>query len=488
MVSAEEVIDRRYNAYGGAAEVFRATELEVLADSGAGTGKSLAWLRKIDWRCREYPGARFFFARDTRKSLNESVLELFENEVLWPGHDAMTGTATRAHREKYSYPNGAEIVLIGLDDVDRHMSTRFDGGIIFEAHETSEEIYEKLLSRLRSYKTPYRQIGLDVNPQGEFHWINQRFPKAGEPNPRVETDADGNLTISRRRVLFRHEDNPLWFDHEKREWTKQGREYLGQVLGSLTGATRERLLFHRWVNEEGQVFPEFDPAIHCIYRHQVPELLSYTASMDFGANNPGCLQIWGYDKEQAGYRIVEIKRRDWTIDQWADAAVALHREFPYEVGIGDCAAKNDIAFMNKRLNMERGEDFSWVPCDKSKGVMHGIGLLRDLFRRRSIFFVKDSMRYGVDPYLKMHKKPVCTEQELPGYVYKKNEEGKEIKEEPDRACPHDGIDATRYNAVYKWGKDFNPTPKRWVFAKPKGNEISVADAMGFLEIAEKEEW
>lgn len=488
--ASSETLDRRYVAYGGAAELIAATELEVLADSGAGTGKSLSLLRKADLIARTYPNSRQFFARDTRKSLSESVLELFETEVLWPDHPAMTGTATRAHREKYSYPHpqgNADIVLISLEEVDRHMSARFDRGYIFEAHETDETTYEKLLTRLRNFKTPYHQLCLDVNPQGEYHWINQRFPRAGEANPRVDISADGDVLVSRRRVLFLHQDNPVLFDHKRNEWTKRGREYLATQLGALTGATRERLLNHRWVNEEGQILPQFDPNVHCVYRKDVPELLSYTASMDFGINNPAVLQIWGYDKEQNGYRVAEVYRRGWTVDQWADAAIALHREFPYTVGVGDCAAAGDILYLNKRLRAERGEDFGWVPCDKSKGKMNGIALLQDLLRRRSIFFVKDALRFGSDDYLRLYKRPLCTEQEIPAWVWLKNEDGKEIKEKPAPG-PNHGIDAAIYNAVYKWGRDINPTPKKWDFDKPKPGTLSVADAMGFLEIAEKENW
>lgn len=486
MVSTPEKIDRRYRAIGGAAEFFACRDKEVLCESGAMTGKSHSLLRKADWTAWQHPGCRQFFARDTRKSMTESVLEEFETAILWPGHPAIVGTAQRAQRSHYVYPNGSEIVLFGLDDPGDAMSTQYDRGYVFEATQVKQEAWELLLSRMRKGKTDYHQLVADCNPDRRGHWLNKRFPQPGEPNPKPVFAADGRLVSSQRRIGYRHEDNPRLFDPDTGEKTEFGYEYIDGTLAMLTGARRERLLYHRWVSEEGQVWPEYDPEIHCVYRKDVPELLAYTASLDFGYNAPGCLQIWGYSKDQTGYRVGEVYRKGWTIDQWADAAIALHRMYPYTIGVGDSARPDDIAFLNKRLRSERGENFGWVACDKSRGVLHGIDLVRDLFRRKAIFLVKDAHHMGVDENLRQMNLPLSTEGEIDSYVFRKNEEGKEIKDEPDPSCPDHGCDTLRYNSVFKWGRDINPAPKRWVFPKPKWGEMSLAE--DFLEIAEKENW
>lgn len=487
-LDTEDAIDRRYQAIGGAAELFRSEDREVLAESGAMTGKTHSLLRKADWVAWQYPGCRQFFARDTRASMTESVLVEFESSVLWSGHPAIVGTASRAQRDHYVYPNGSEIIVSGLDNPDRIMSTQYDRGYVFEATECTQEAWENLLTRMRHGRTPYHQLVADCNPGAKGHWLNQRFPKAGEANPSLVYNKEGRLVSSRRRILYRHEDNPRLYDPDTGIKTAFGAEYIDGTLEGLTGARKKRLKDHLWVSEEGQIWPEFDEETHCIYAGQVPELRSYTASMDFGSNAPACLQVWGYDGDQRGYRVAEVYRRGWTIDQWADAAVALHREFPYSVGFGDAAAKGDIEFLNKRLRMERGENFAWTLCDKSKGARHGRDLVRDLIRRNVLFFVKGALRYGADEDLRGRMQPVCTEQEIPGYVYRKNEEGKEVKDEPDPGVPDHGCDATIYNAVAKWGKDFNEIEKKWVFPKPARGRMSVADAIGFHEIARREKW
>lgn len=483
-----EVIDRRYRAIGGAAELFRSRDDEVLCESGAMTGKSHSLLRHADYTARGNPGCRLFFARDTRKSMTESILVEFEEAVLWPGHPAIVGTAQRAQRSHYVYPNGSEIVLFGLDDPGDHMSTQYDKGYVFEATQVKQEAWEHLLSRMRNGKTDAHQLIADCNPGPRGHWLNQRFPKEGEPNPQIIRNAAGQVVSSRRRICYRHEDNPRLYDPDTGRKTEFGVKYIDGRLGMLTGARLQRLRYHRWVSEEGQVWPEYDPAIHCIYPKALPELLSFTASFDFGYNAPGCLQIWGYDKDQSSYRVAEVYRRRWTIDQWSDVAIKLHRIYPYSIGVADAARPDDIAFLNKRIRAERGESFGWIPCDKSRGVLHGLDLVRDLFKRRVLFLVKDAAIFGIDEELRMDGKPTGTESEIDSYVFRKNEEGREIKDEPDPACADHGCDSLRYNCVYKWGRDINPTPQRWDFKRPAPNELSVADAMGFLEVAEKEEW
>ena len=121
-----QVLDRTYHAYGGAAELFQCEALEVLYEAGAGTGKTFACLQKANHYARSYPGSRILFTRKTRKSMNESVLPQWEDDVLWPGHPAIVGTASKEHRDYYLYPNGSRVVLGGLDNVDRIMSAQYD--------------------------------------------------------------------------------------------------------------------------------------------------------------------------------------------------------------------------------------------------------------------------------------------------------------------------------------------------------------------------
>lgn len=452
-------IDRRYRAIGGAAEFIACEDKEVLCESGAGTGKTHSLLRKADRTAIINPGCRQFFARDTRVSMTESVLVEFEDSVLWPGHPAISGSASRANRHSYVYPNGSEIYVVGLDNPNRLMSTQFDRGYLFEATEATQEAWELMLSRMRNGRTPYHQLVADCNPGPRGHWINKRFPA-----DRDELKDDlGNVVGSRRRILYRHEDNPRLFDYDACDWTKFGREYLFGTLGALTGTRRERLLNHKWVSEEGQVWPEFDPETHCVYRAAVPPLHVHFASIDFGYNAPGCLQVWGFNKDRRGYRVAEVYRRGWTIDQWAECASKLQDEFKFYAGVADAARPDDIAVLNKKLRIARGVESTFIPCDKSRGVLHGIDIVRDALRKDGtghprMYLVKDSLREGADEYLRIQRQPLCFEDEIDSYVFRKNEEGKEIKDVPDPACADHACDSARYLWTYVWDKELVHLP------------------------------
>jgi hypothetical protein len=240
----EPPIDRRIALYGGNAEFFLCEDGEVLLEAGAGTGKTYTGLRKIDAFARSHPGCRILLCRKTRVSMNESVLPQWEQEVLWPGHEAFRGTATREHRTYYEYNNGSRVVLGGLDNVDRIMSSQYDLILVVEATEITLEDWEKLTSRLRNGMAPYSQAIADVNPGPEFHWLNKRAKR-------------GAMT----RILSRHTDNPRWYDHELEDWTEEGLAYQAR-LDKLTGVRRRRLRDHEWVSADGPIWPEFDSRKH----------------------------------------------------------------------------------------------------------------------------------------------------------------------------------------------------------------------------------
>jgi PBSX family phage terminase large subunit len=235
-------IEHLYHAKGAAARLFREQSPELLIEGPAGTGKTRAVLEKVNWLCEEHAGIRILICRATRVSMTESVLVTFENKVLWPGHPAVTGTASRANRHSYTYPNGSEIICGGLDNPDRIMSTEYDVICVFEATETSEEAVEKLATRLRNNVLPYQQLICDCNPAAPGHWLNQRALR-------------GQMV----RLLSRHNDNPSVTP-----------EYLGTLKG-LTGHRRARLYEGRWVAGEGTVYPEFDVERHVIRAFPIPD-------------------------------------------------------------------------------------------------------------------------------------------------------------------------------------------------------------------------
>lgn len=227
------MIVQAYRPYGGNLDAWRARDKEVLVSGPAGTGKSRGILEKIHWLCGAYT-CRWLIARQTRTSLTDTTLVTFEDKVVPFGHPALDG-GSRENRHSYKYPNGSEIVLGGFDQPTRMLSSEYDGIYIPEATEVSRGGYETALTRLRNNRLPVHQMIADCNPDAPTHWLYQRF-----------------LAGTIRLIETRHEDNPLLFDQDRKEWTQAGLDYLA-TLDRLTGAEKERLRYGRWVQAPGAI-------------------------------------------------------------------------------------------------------------------------------------------------------------------------------------------------------------------------------------------
>jgi hypothetical protein len=110
---------------GSLDEVWGAVADELMVSGPAGTGKSRAILEYLYYLSAAFPGCRGLVVRKTRASLTESALVTFETHVV-PGRPAWVANQMRRVRQSYQLPNGSEIVIGGLDNTSRFMSTEFD--------------------------------------------------------------------------------------------------------------------------------------------------------------------------------------------------------------------------------------------------------------------------------------------------------------------------------------------------------------------------
>ena len=249
---------------GAAGDLMVSREPEVLIEGPAGTGKTLACLTKCVANCEEVAGARVLIARATRVSMTQSLLVTLERTLITEKHHARkVSGAHRSGRTLYSFANGSEIVVGGLDNSERIMSTEYDLIYVAEATEITEEDWERLLTRLRNNRLHYQQAIADCNPGPPGHWLNQRA-------------ARGQM----RRLLSRHCDNPSLTP-----------EYLG-VLSKLTGHRRARLYEGRWVAGEGSVYgADFIEARNVIDPFTIPSDWPMFVGWDPGYDHPTAI-LW----------------------------------------------------------------------------------------------------------------------------------------------------------------------------------------------------
>jgi phage terminase large subunit len=158
-------------------------------------------LEKVHLFLMNYAGARGLIVRKTRASMTESVLVTFESHVATAG--CTLTNQQRRTRTAYDYVNGSSLVVGGMDNPDRLMSTEYDIIAVFEATELTEDDWEKLTTRLRNGKAPYQQIIADCNPAAPSHWLKRRADR-------------GQMAV----FPSTHKDNPrLW---DGKGWTKEG--------------------------------------------------------------------------------------------------------------------------------------------------------------------------------------------------------------------------------------------------------------------------
>lgn len=538
-----------YRAYGGAAELFKARDPRILLEGPANTGKTRAVLQLIDTLCLTAHGIRVLLARETLRSLRESVLVTLETKVWWPSHPIWSscGKAHRGQRMVYEYPVRGDnypstIVLGGLADVGWTYSMEYDVIAGFEAWEFSVDSIERLYRANRNHvlcrywsrnadlaaSVNYdwtsldwmarhecdQRIILDTNPADEYHPLNAlaapigsgdlaSIEKAEEPSSRVFRSPQHKFI----RILSRHVDNPACTEADL------------EKLRATTGATRARLYLGLWVSQEGQIWDEFDPTIHCISaeiervgvrstekvdrrplflvirggeKPRRVEIKWTFATQDFGYVSPGCVMVWGVDSEKNLYMLAEIYRTEQRDDWWADRIEEFFCEFDLRRLVCDSEDKERIEKLNDRLSRvgKRRAERIAEGVDKSARERAGdyviatIHIVKDRLAARTLFFLRDSLRAGRDEVLADEHKPLCGVQEIPGYVYRQLADGR-ILEEPSDTCPDHGCDAIRYACQFAWDIDLSRVTKRPPIVKGSFGEL-LDHQIAYDQIEERE--
>lgn len=421
-----------YVPYGAVDAVWRSRAPAILIDGPAGTGKTMGVLEKIDAALRRYDGCRWLIARKTRASMTESVLVTFEQKVLNPGNTIADG-AKRPNRQVYTYPNGSQLVVGGLDNPDRIMSTEWDGIATFESTELTQDDIEKLTTRLfRNNKMhhaadadPYSQLIMDTNPGPPTHFLIK-----------------GVEAKKWLRFPSRHTDNPTLYDQKTGLITPGGVKYMAS-LNQLTGHRRARLLEGHWSAAEGMVYPEFDHAKHVIDRFDIPKSWRRIRAIDFGYTNPFVCQWWAIDGDGRAFMYREIYHAQRIVSDHAKQIKAIEEDAGER--ITETVADHDA---EDRATLDRCNIGTTAAV---KDVTVGIQAVANRLRaagdgKPRLFFLRDSL-VERDNAIAEAKKPTCTPEEFDGYVWAKSPDGKPVKEEPVKVDDH-GCDTTRYLCMY----------------------------------------
>ncbi len=403
--------------FGACLELQNAKDEELLISGPAGTGKSRACLELIHSLAQEYNGSRFLIVRKTRTSLSESALQTFEDWVLGKGHPMIFGGPERRNRIKYSYPNGSEVYVGGMDKPGRIMSTEFDLIYVQEAIEIEEADWESLTTRLRNNVLPVQQLIADTNPSFPRHWLKMR--------------CDNRMT---KLLESRHEDNPILYDHENKQWMDVGRVYLAR-LDRLTGARKQRLRYGRWVQAEGVIYEDWDSTIHLIDRREIPEHWRKFRAVDFGFKNPFVCGWWALDEDDRMYlyRYMYMTRR----------TVKTHALDILKYSKDDKTMDPRIVCDHDAEDQATLKENGLETINADKRVSVGLEMVMERLKvqedkRARLFILRDSL-VETDQSLVDAKKPYRVEDEFDSYIWKITG----AKEQPVDKDNH-GVDMLRY--------------------------------------------
>ncbi len=340
-----------FRPLGAARELFNSRRQEILLAGPAGTGKTRAALEKLFLCLLKYPATRALLVRKTRASLTQSVLVTLEEKVIPPNHPVLLGPG-RGHRHSYILPNKSELVIGGMDNANRIMSTEYDMILACEATELNLSDWEKLLTRLRNAKMPYQQAIAECNPSYPEHWLNAR--------------ANNGLML---RLISRHEDNPIYFDPKTAQWTPEGTRYI-TTLGRLSGVRRRRLLEGTWAAPEGLVYESFSANIiapNPDSPYHLPDAvkpLRACASIDWGWRDPAAILIAVEAPDGTIYIVDEIYQSQLPIPQLMEHCRAMFNHWDVETCFADRSRPELMDMLHKHD----------LPCclPKSENIQNGI--------------------------------------------------------------------------------------------------------------------
>lgn len=415
-------------------------EREVYLDGPAGTGKTISALYKVHRLLSAFPGSRALVARKTNTALSGSAMVTYRNNILRNRRDIHWFGGNKVEPAAYRYPNGAEMIVNGLDKPEKVLSAEFDYAYINEAPECDEEDIEFVRMRLRPRTggpdIPYRQLIMDGNPGPPTHWLNERM-NAGRTH----------------RLLSRHEDNPRYFDLKTQDWTEEGREYIEGILGGLTGVRLARYRYGIWAAAEGTVYEDsWDRKRNVMKRFAIPAEWPRYMALDFGYTHPFVAKWYAEDDDGRAYCYREIYMTKRLVEEHAKQVKALSK---WGQPGGDPLPRTVYADHDAegRATFEKYTGLYTTPAHKavSEGIQAVAARLRPAGDGKPRLFYFEDALVERDQELVNTKKPTCTIEEFDSYVWDIRA-GQKKGEQPVKEFDH-GLDGDRY---YCAGRDLVP--------------------------------
>lgn len=298
---------------GGNQLAYDARDPEILVEGPAGTGKTRTILELFNNLCHTFDGTKALVLRKHKVQLATTCIATYREKVLTPEDNVTFFGGNDERPPAYEYANGSAIVLGGMDDPGKTLSSEYDIIFVNEATELTLEDWETLKRPLRHGVLRYQRLIGDCNPSHDKHWLLARC-------------ASG-LT---RRIKTTLKDNPEYYDEDGNE-TQAGAAYIHNQLEGMTGTRRQRLLLGEWVGMENAIYESLDRDKHV---KEIPEGMTWgkaAVGIDYGTVHISAVVV--VQKDSSG-RI--WARECWTGGEEEDPIVDIARSYKrrYNASVG----------------------------------------------------------------------------------------------------------------------------------------------------------
>lgn len=299
----------------------------------AGSSKSYFCVQKIIYRCLKQ-SIRVLVCRDTANSLRQSTFNLFGEIIKTWKIDKYI--KIRDTDMLITFPNGSQIIFVGLDDEGKLLSlNNISMVFVEEATEVDRGIVEQLSLRMRG-KVAQQQILMAFNPVSKDHWL-YNFCIENPPSSFILTHIN-------------YTENPFLSDEYRQaiEDIKERDPQRWRVYGlGEWGIDSEGLVFKNWREEEFDVMA------------LAKQGLEQRNGMDFGWIDPSTCARCFYDSANRKiYVFDEMYETGLQLDEISQKLTALgltRRDKIY----CDSAEPRSISYLKQ-------QGFYAMPCIKGK--------------------------------------------------------------------------------------------------------------------------
>lgn len=357
----------------------------------AGSAKSYFITQKLILRCLNEK-IKILVCRRTASTIRNTCFSLFKDVISkWKLTEFVK---IRESDFNIKFPNGSEIIFMGLDEETKLLSLNAIGTIfIEEAYEVPKAIVEQLNLRLRG-NTANKQIIMAFNPISKNHWLYD-FCEVNTPESFIY-------------VHSTYKDNPFLDDeyvHELEELYVRNPAKARVFCDGIWGIDSEGLVIQNWKEEL------FDPM------ELSSQGLEHRVGMDLGWIDKSAIIETLYDRQNKTiYVFNEFYKSGCQLSELADAIRNMNLQ-KSKIYVDAAEPRSIQYFKNEGINA--------VGCAKGKDSV-----------KAGLMFLQDNL-------IIVHPRCIHFIAELENFSYIKSKQTGEWTENTTHEWSH-AIDACRY--------------------------------------------